>query len=147
MRTLVLRFSSLGDVTLTVPVVRAALEQNKNLEIVFVSRQFFEPLFSGIKNCSFYPLLTTGQHKGIFGLWKLSRQLKALGPFDFVLDLHSVLRTHILTRFLALPGNRIDRIDKGRKQKRLLTARKNKIKTQLKTTIERYCDVFEARNL
>jgi len=144
MRILILRFSSMGDVTLTVPVVRAALEQNENLEIVFVSREFFKPLFYGLKNFTFYSLLPTGQHKGIIGLWKLSRELKSLGPFDSILDLHSVLRSHILSTFFSIP---VSRIDKGRKQKHLLTAQKSKIKKQLKTTITRYCDVFRAQNL
>ena len=38
-KILVLRFSSLGDVAMTVPVIQLLLKQNLGLEIIFVSNE------------------------------------------------------------------------------------------------------------
>ena len=59
-----------------------------------------------------------------------------------VADLHDVLRSKGLCRLMKLRGTRIERIDKGRAEKKMLTAPENKQRVQLKTTVERYREVF-----
>ena len=73
------------------------------------------------------------------GLFILSQKLKALG-IDAVADLHNVLRTKILNLFLLSLA--FKQIDKGRSEKKQLV--KGKIFKQLKTTVQRYVDVFES---
>ena len=43
---LVIRFSAMGDVAMTVPVLKNLLQQNQDLQITVVSNAFFKPLFT-----------------------------------------------------------------------------------------------------
>ena len=47
------RFSAFGDVAMTVPVVTEFLEQNPDVQIVFVTRKNFSDLFEGVPNLIF----------------------------------------------------------------------------------------------
>ncbi|NRB59534.1 MAG: glycosyltransferase family 9 protein [Winogradskyella sp.] len=128
----------MGDVAMTVPVIKALINQYPDLKITVVTRAFFKPLFSGLKNVGVYTADLKGEHKGILGLYKLSKELKALN-FDVVADLHNVLRSKILKVFFT--GKKVIQIDKGRHEKKALTSGKEF--KQLKTTHQRYADVFE----
>ena len=68
-------------------------------------------------------------------------ELKTL-EIDAVADLHNVLRSSVLKRFFTLNNIPFIQIDKGRKEKRALTATKKKVFKPLKTTFQRYEDVF-----
>ncbi|MDW7693957.1 glycosyltransferase family 9 protein [Flammeovirgaceae bacterium SG7u.111] len=137
---LIIRLSALGDVAMTVPAVRALAIQHPDLKITILSRDFFKPLFQDIPNVSFYAADVKGKHKGVLGLKKLSSELKKL-EVDAVADLHSVLRSNILKLFFKLSGIPVVQIDKGRKEKKQLV--EGKIFQQLKTTHQRYLDVFQ----
>ena len=131
----------MGDVALTVPVVQAALEQNENTCITILTRKAFIPLFHGLEVAFVVPDLY-GRHKGIFGLYRLFRELKSKCQWDTVLDLHDVLRSKILRTFFKLSGTPVHQIDKGRKEKKALISKENKVFVKLKHTSERYADVF-----
>lgn len=141
---LVMRFSSLGDVAMTVPVVREFLNQNPGVKIIFVSRGKFRPLFDGIERLEFHPADLEGVHNGFFGLYKLYKNLKKY-EIDAVADLHNVLRTKTLCVFFRSVTNNIAVLNKGREERKALIRTENKIRKPLKTMPERYADVF--RNL
>ncbi|NNE32382.1 MAG: glycosyltransferase family 9 protein [Winogradskyella sp.] len=128
----------MGDVAMTVPVLRALTTQNPDLRITVVTRAFFEPFFADIDNVEVFPADLKGKHKGVIGLFKLSKELRALG-FDAVADLHNVLRSKLLKLFFT--GKRVIQIDKGRADKNALIS--GKLFQQLNTTHQRYADVFE----
>ena len=130
----------MGDVAMTVPVVRELNRQYPEVKITILTRAFFNPFFREFKNVTVYEADVKGKHKGIIGLYKLSKELKKLN-IDTIADLHNVLRSNILKFFLS--DIRVVQIDKGRKEKRALI--KGRCFEQLKTTHERYADVF--RNL
>lgn len=136
---LVIRLSAMGDVAMTVPVLSALTTQYPNLKITLLTRAFFAPFFRSIPNVTVYAIDLKDKHKGVFGLFKLSKALKKL-DIDAVADLHSVLRSHILKLFFV--GKTFIQIDKGRAEKKALVSGENF--TQLKTTHKRYADVFEA---
>lgn len=144
---LVFRFSSLGDIAMTVPVIRLLLQQHPQLEITFVSVAFVKPLFNNIDRLHFYAADTKGRHKGVAGLYRLYKALNEQFTTDAVADIHNVLRTQVLRVFFAAAGKKIAIIDKGRNEKKELTRRKNKILKPLKSTFERYADVFAALGL
>ena len=129
----------MGDVAMTVPVLKALTAQYPELKIKVVTRAFFEPFFQDLKNVEVYSADLKEKHKGIFGLYKLSKELKAL-KFDAVADLHNVLRSKILKLFFT--GKKVVQIDKGRAEKKALTS--GKYFQQLKSTHQRYADVFKA---
>jgi len=140
---LVIRLSAMGDVAMTIPVLTALTKQYPNVRVTVLTRAFFKPLFSQLPSVSIYVADVKGKHKGILGLWKLYKGLKAL-QIDAVADLHNVLRSNILKRYFRLGGFQFAQIKKGRAEKKALTATDNKVFKPLKTTHQRYADVFAA---
>tara|TARA_R110001632_G_scaffold148976_2_gene266244 strand:+ start:765 stop:1784 length:1020 start_codon:yes stop_codon:yes gene_type:complete len=136
---LVIRFSAMGDVAMLVPVVHAFAKANPEVKISFLTKPFHKPIVDTIPGVNCIVAEVDGKHKGIFGLWKLSRQLKASGV-THIADMHNVLRSKILRSFLKVPRAIID---KGRKEKKQQTAGNLSTLQSLKTTIVRYQDVLE----
>lgn len=136
---LVIRLSAMGDVAMAATVLRIFVAQNTDVKITFLSKEFLRPLFADIPNVDFYVADTKVKHKGIYGIYKLYKELKKL-KFDALADLHNVLRSKILRFFFFYLKSA--KIDKGRLEKKALTRSKNKIFKQLKTSHERYADVF-----
>ena len=135
------RFSAFGDVAMTVPVVTEFLEQNPDVQIVFVTRKNFSDLFEGVPNLIFKGV-NIDDYKGVLGLRKLSKELIAEFKPDAIADLHDVIRTKILDRIFRRKGYRVAVINKGKDEKEHLTDVWNLEKAQLKKTTERYADVF-----
>ncbi len=138
----VIRLSAMGDVAMTVPVIRAFVQQNPGVKLTVVSRPFFQPFFDGIPNVNFFAVDVKGRHNGFFGLVKLYSDLKKLNV-DAVADLHNVLRSKIVRTFFALNGKKIAHTDKGRADKRALTRAKNKIFEPVKPMVERHVETFK----
>lgn len=136
-KLLVIRLSAMGDVAMTIPVLKAVLAQNKNVQITVLTRAFFVPIFKELPTVSVLIADVNGKHKGFSGLFKLYKTLKKEGFFA-IADLHNVLRTNILKTFFL--GKNFYQIDKGRREKKDLISGKNRI--QLKTTHQRYADIF-----
>jgi len=138
---LVIRLSAMGDVAMTVPVLRIVLDRYPHLHITVVTRKSFLPFFQGIDRLNVHIADFKGIHKGIWGLRKLAQEINYLN-IDAIADLHDVLRSKAI-RFFLPNSIKTCIIDKGRTEKSALTRQKNKIKKQLKTTHQRYADVFE----
>ena len=124
---------------MSVPVLRALTKTYKNLKITVLTRKLYAPFFSTLPNVSVYEAKLKDEHKGFFGLFKLSKELKKIG-ITKVADIHNVLRTNILKTFFL--GKSFKQIDKGRTEKKQLVSGEKF--EQLKTTHQRYADVFEA---
>ncbi|MFH6603048.1 glycosyltransferase family 9 protein [Maribacter algicola] len=139
---LVIRLSAMGDVAMMVPVLKALQDQHPHVNITVLTKQHFHALFSQLNNVKVNVADVKGKHKGPLGLWKLYKELRSL-DIDAVADLHDVLRSNILVRYFRVGGVPFYQIDKGRKAKKKLTAAKNKVFKPLKTTHERYADVFK----
>lgn len=123
---------------MTIPVLREFTKQYPNVRLTVLTRAFFKPFFRDLENVSVYAADVKGKHKGILGLYKLSKELKQL-EFDAIADLHNVLRSDVLKLFLI--NKKCIQVDKGRADKKALTT--GKIVKQLKTTHQRYAEVFE----
>ncbi|WP_034042315.1 glycosyltransferase family 9 protein [Wocania ichthyoenteri] len=136
---LVIRLSAMGDVAMTVPILCALSQQHPDVKITVLTKSFFKPFFRNLQNVTVFPVEVKEKHKGVFGLYKLARQLNRDNHFYAIADLHSVLRSKILKKFIRC--KRFVSVDKGRKEKRLLTS--GKAFKQLKTTHQRYADVFQ----
>ncbi len=138
---LVIRLSAMGDVAMTVPVLVAFLRAYPDIKVTVLTRGFFAPMYSDIANVTVYEADVKGRHKGILGLWRLYRELRKL-PIDAIADLHNVLRSQGLKYFFRNSGLPFIQIDKGRKEKKALTAWKNKDIKPIVSTHERYAEVF-----
>lgn len=142
-RILVIRFSALGDVVMTVPVVKAFLSANPSIEIIMLSDARMADLFQGIDRLIFVGADLKKKHKGIGGIYRLFKQLKKGYQFNQVADLHGVIRSHILRFLFRVSKKSTAVIDKGRFEKFALVRKENKIYRPLKHSTERYLEVFK----
>lgn len=132
----------MGDVAMTVPVIKNILDQHPGIRITFVSNAFFKPLFDGIERCDFIGAELKTTHKGIGGIYQLYKTIKNKGIITAIADLHNSLRSRLIRLFYSFSKVRTAVIDKGRKEKKALTRKENKILTQLTPMHERYAKVF-----
>lgn len=137
-----MRLSAMGDVAMTVPVLRALVKHYPQIKITVISRPFFEPFFEEIPNLSFFAFDEKERHKGFLGLLRLFKDLKAL-EIDAFADLHNVLRSKVVRTLFALSGKKIASVDKGRAEKKALTQAENKTFKPLPSMFERHAKVFE----
>jgi len=130
----------MGDVALTTPVLAGMRKQYPEIELVLLTRSAFKPFFSSIEGLQlFFPDLKN-RHKGLLGLMRLFGDLNKQGSFDYIIDLHDVLRSKILRLFFRLSGVPVSVIDKGRSEKKSVI--RGKKKDRLKHSVERYCDAL-----
>ena len=132
----------MGDVAMTVPVLRAFVQQYPDVNITVVSRPFFKPFFEGIPNISFFAFDEKQRHKGFLGLLRLFQDLKVLN-IDAFADLHNVLRSKVVRTLFALSGKKTAFVDKARAEKKALTRAEDKVFKPLTTMFERHAKVFE----
>lgn len=139
---LVIRFSAIGDVAMTVPVVAMLAQQYPDVRITVLSQPFAHTLFNNIaQNVSFMGADLKSEYKGLRGLNALYRRLVAK-HFTAIADLHGILRSNYLRMRFQLGGFRVAHIDKHRAGKRRLVAAKNKQLVQQPTSFQNYKDVF-----
>jgi ADP-heptose:LPS heptosyltransferase len=139
---LVMRFSAMGDVAMTVPVINELLQQHPQLTITFVSRPAFAAFFEGIDRLHYFSADLKHDYKGLTGIYKLFSSLKSLNNYDAVANLHNNLRSNLLQGLFTLGGKPSQRVNKGRNDKKLLTRFPDKVLKPLTPTTERYADVF-----
>ncbi len=140
-RVLLMRLSAMGDVAMTVPVVASFAKAYPDINITMLSTPRFQPLFANIPNLNFVGVDKSGRHKGICGLWRLSKEITVDGKFDQMIDLHDVLRSKMLRTIMRLKGVDVTVVDKGRAEKKALLNGKNK--SPLKQMVQRYYETFE----
>jgi ADP-heptose:LPS heptosyltransferase len=141
-KILIFRFSALGDVAMTLPVIYSLAVNYPLHEITILSRSSFKPLFEQLPaNVRFISADFEVKYKGLKGLNLLYKELKCQ-KFDFVADFHAVLRTNFLTLRFKLDGIRTASINKGRVEKKNLTRKDNKVLVPLKSSFNRYQDVL-----
>jgi ADP-heptose:LPS heptosyltransferase len=143
MHLLVIRFSAMGDVALTIPVISSLVSSYPDIRITFITRKEYEPFFYNIPGVEIIGVnLNDKYYSGIKGIYRLYKELKRLGPYDYGIDLHDSIRSKLLKFFFG-KELKFATIVKGRKEKKLQTRKKNKVLRPLPHTVERYLHVFE----
>lgn len=140
---LVIRFSALGDVAMTVPIIWALARQYPDVRITMLSRPIARTFFEDLApNVSFMGADVKGEYHGMHGLNALYRRLAAK-QFTAIADLHNVLRSEYLRFRFNVGRYRVEHIDKHRNLRHQLTAKQpKKILKQLPTSFQNYIDVF-----
>ncbi len=93
-RILIIRFSSIGDIVLTTPVVRCLKQQIPGVELHYLTKK------------QFHPLLEANPY--IDKIWLYQHDFKALIPqlkskgFDYIIDLHKNYRSGFVVRQLGV---------------------------------------------
>ncbi|HRO75927.1 MAG TPA: glycosyltransferase family 9 protein [Crocinitomicaceae bacterium] len=103
MKILIVRFSSIGDVVLTTPVVRCVKQQLENAEVHYLTKN------------SFKILLENNPH--IDKLWTITKSIDEVisalkkEEFDYVIDLHHNVRTLGLKLKLGVKSYSFDKLN------------------------------------
>lgn len=146
-RVLVARFSALGDVAMTVPVLYSACRCYGDVHFTMLTRKSMTSIFLNPPENLTVMGVNLEEYEGIGGLRRLYKELRASTGFDAFIDLHDVLRTKVLGAFCRLGGIPVAVINKGRKGKRALTRKNNKVLLPLISSRARYRQAFHRMGL
>lgn len=100
---LIIRFSSIGDIVLTTPVIRCLKQQYPDAEVHYVTKKSYQSLL--VNNPYIDKVFTLEK-----SLNNLVSQLK-LERYDYVIDLHNNLRTTILKLRLGIKSFSFDKLN------------------------------------
>jgi len=140
---LIIRFSALGDVAMTVPVVYSLAKQYPDIRVTVLSRPFARPLFEGLApNVGFMAADIKKEYRGVKGLNALYSRLQAK-HFTHIADFHNVLRSNYLRLRFNIAQYKVAHIDKHRAGKRALTSLEGKVFKQQPTSFENYAEVLK----
>jgi len=114
MKFLIIRFSSIGDIVLTTPVIRCLKQQVAEAEIHFLTKENFRELVSSNPYVDKVQVLDSS--------WDLMIHQLQQEEYDYIIDLHHNLRTFRIKK--ALKGVPHFSFDKLNIEKWLLTALK-----------------------
>lgn len=102
-KILIIRFSSIGDIVLTTPVIRCIKEQKPEIEIHYLTKKSFK----GILEHNPYLSKIHTIEKDIN---EISKELKNEN-FDFVIDLHNNLRSLQTKRIIGKPSSSFKKLN------------------------------------
>lgn len=141
-RVLVARFSALGDVAMTVPVIYSACLCYPEVEFTILTRKSMTSVFLNPPANLRVMGVNLEEYEGLGGQRRLFSELRRDIGFDGFIDLHDVLRTKILALQCRLVRIPVAVINKGRKGKRALTRANNKVLLPLISSRARYRQAF-----
>lgn len=102
-KILVVRFSSIGDIVLTTPVVRCLKQQLPNAEVHFCTKILYEDIVKNNPNIDQYYLFDTD-------LYHLIRRLRA-EKYDYIIDLHNNFRTKLIKEGLSVRSFTVNKLN------------------------------------
>lgn len=102
-KILIIRFSSIGDIVLTTPVIRTLKTQLVDCEVHYCTKATYAPILRENPYISKVHLLNNN-------LRELISELKR-ERFDVIIDLHKNLRTSIIKGMLRVPSYSFDKIN------------------------------------
>lgn len=103
MKFLIIRFSSIGDIVLTTPVVRCLKEQLPNAEIHFLTKESFAGI---VENNPFVDKVHLLSHSWETMLHEIKQE-----NYDYIIDLHHNLRTLRLKKDLGIPSYSFNKLN------------------------------------
>ena len=139
---LVMRLSVLGNVAMTIPVLYPVCKANPDTRFIMLTKKWPASMFHDRPaNLKVVDFDVKENHRGLFGLLKLSAQLYHLYDIDAVADLHNVSGTWIIDAYMRARGAKVARLDREKpKRKALVTHKTNEPVTPIH---ERYRWVFQ----
>lgn len=141
MTHLIIRFSTLGNVAMTVPVVASLSRRYPDDLFVIAGKKPLGAMFAYMPNVRYHEV---DNHLDWNGVWALWRELR--DQVDDVIDLQNVLRTHVLGILMRWSGKRVTRVRYDRLHKRLITWF-NLRRATLPSEFDRYHDAFHRAGL
>ena len=102
-KILVIRFSSIGDIVLTTPVMRCLKQQIPNAEMHFCTKSAYGHIIKNNPNIDQYHLFNTD-------LLRLIRCLRA-EKYDYIVDLHNNFRTKLIKKGLNVRSFTVNKLN------------------------------------
>jgi len=102
-KILIIRFSSIGDIVLTTPVIRCIKEQKPEIEIHFLTKKSFKGILE------YNPYLSK-IHTIEKDINEIARELKEEN-FDYVIDLHNNLRSLQTKKIIGKPSSSFKKLN------------------------------------
>ena len=136
MTYLIIRFSTIGNVAMTVPVVASLSRRYPDDQFIIAAKKDLSAMFVSMPNVVYHEVDNHLDWKGVFALWKELRH-----QVDAVIDLQSVRRTRVLDWLMRFSGKRVTRVHYGRIRKHLITVWGIGYK-QLPSEFDRYRKTF-----
>ena len=133
MNILIIRFSSLGDVILIRPVLLALHKKYPNVKVTILSNKNFKTLFDFDNRIRFFGVDFNSKEGKTLNLINKVRKLNKESKFDFIYDLHDVIRSKIIRNLFHSKIIRV--FDKGRIEKKELILARGKIEKLDHTTV------------
>lgn len=103
-KVLIIRFSSIGDIVLTTPLLRAIKTQKPDTEIHYITKKAYAPVLENNPHIDKLFLLKDK-------LSKLFPQLKK-EKYDYIIDLHKNLRSLRIKSVLKKPSSSFDKLNR-----------------------------------
>lgn len=143
---LITRFSALGDVAMSIPVVYDICRAYPDTRFVMVTKSTVAGIFvNPPDNLTVEGVDLKRRYTGPHGLLRLFRHLYASYRFGTLVDLHDVTRTKVLRAFAWAMGVSVSSIDKKRhERRRLLHHAPGSSLQPLETSFDRYRNAFRA---
>jgi len=103
-KILIIRFSSIGDIVLTSPVIRCLKEQLKDVELHYLTKKAYESVLAGNPHIDKIHYLEKSLSDSINELKK--------EKFDHIIDLHHNLRTFWIKTKLGVSSSSFDKLNR-----------------------------------
>src|SRR5680860_914502 len=127
---LIIRFSSIGDIVLTSPIIRCLKTQVKNVEIHFVTKQKYECILNSNPNIDKVHIYDEN-------LTELIQEFKA-EQFDYIIDLHHNFRSGRIKRKLKATSYSVNKLN----WKKMLLIRFKMNRLPKKHIVDRYFETL-----
>lgn len=142
-KLLIVRFSLLGDVAMTIPIIYSACEAYPDTQFIVITQQVASTLYVNAPANLTVEGIDHHHYSGYSGMVRLANYLSQRYHADAMIDLQGDRRSWLLCAAMRLYGTgQVHRIDMGNKGKRALTRRHNKRMFPLVTSLNRYHEVF-----
>ena len=135
MKVLIIRFSSIGDIVLTTPVVRCLKQQHPEVKVHYLTKSAYYQVLA-------YNPYIDKLHLFDDNLDKVIEELKN-EDFDFIVDLHNNLRTTRVKKALDVPSSAFPKLNI---KKWLLTNFKLRLMPD-RSIVERYFEAAKEINV
>ena len=153
---IITRFSAIGDVAMTIPLLYSLAVANLNHNFVFVSQEFLRSMFVNLpdnvefrgiklkknKSRNLMRKVIDSAHNYIT-LLKLGQKLKKEYNVAAFADLHNETKSHFLSIPFVLSKTKVIRSDSKKAERKALTDSNNHDKVAIENIFDRHKDVYE----
>lgn len=140
---LITRFSALGDVAMSIPVVYDICRAYPEYRFVMVTKNTVAGVFVNPPPNLTVEGIDFRLYKGMWGLFRLFRFLRHTYGYTEFVDLHDVTRTKVIRILSRLTGIRVSHINKKRRERRRLIRRSQGVPLpELESSFTRYREAF-----